>query len=107
MGILLPKCQTWILRDLPLWVDLDPWIQLMVGILTGQPMSTCEQPGLVLSLSVGEHGVGKHRGRCGCRGDGEGEGGGRGGRRRGGEGRGGEKGEGRRGRRGEGGGGWV
>ncbi len=23
----------------------------MVGILTGQPMSTCEQPGLVLSLN--------------------------------------------------------
>jgi len=50
MGILLPKCQTRILRDLPLWVDLDPWIQLMVGILTGQPMSTCEKPRLVLSL---------------------------------------------------------
>ncbi len=51
MGILLPKCQTQILRDLPLWVDLDTWIQLMVGILMGQPMSTHEQPGLMLSLS--------------------------------------------------------
>ena len=39
--------RTRILGDPWLRVDLDPWIQSMVGIPTGQPMGTCGEPGLM------------------------------------------------------------